>query len=213
MYDPRMGDAPPTTNGPELQGAAPVPEAVLEEYYWMMSLALDGLLDEGDRVRFEAHAAEYPSLAALWDEWQRLDTQLDAIPHAEPAPGFVERFELRLAQQEHLQQQRVLALSLVAALLVAVGAITAMLGTGAYILSAHGAWLGEQLQNAVYLSVAADSWINALVDSLAALANTPQAQALGFMYVVVAIVMIFGWVQLLRRSARLTTAMALGGME
>jgi hypothetical protein len=51
------------------------------------------------------------------------------------------------------------------------------------------------------------------VDSLAALANTPQAQALGFMYVVVAIVMIFGWVQLLRRSGRLTTAMALGGTE
>jgi hypothetical protein len=164
-------------------------------------------------VRFAAHAAEYPPLAALWNEWQRLDTELDSIPHIEPAPGFVERFELRLAQQEHLLQQRVLALSLVAALLVAVGAITAMLGTGAYILSAHGAWLGEQLQNAVYLSVAADTWIDAVVDSLAALASTPQAQALGFMYVVVAIVMIFGWVQLLRRSARLTTAMALGGTE
>jgi hypothetical protein len=198
LQDEHKGDAPP---------------AVLEECYWMMSLALDGLLDEVDRARFEAHLALYPTLTRLWLEWQSLHHRLDELPHAEPAPGFVDRFEARLAAQEEAQQQRVLTWSLVAALLVALGAAGAMLGTGAYIMAAHGAWLGEQLHNLVYTSIVIDNWFDAFVDSLGALAGTPQAQALGMMYVIVALIMIFGWVQLLRRSARLSGAVALPGME
>ena len=41
----------------------------------------------------------------------------------------------------------------------------------------------------------------------------PQAQTLGMMYMLLAFVMIFGWVQLLRRSARLAGAVALPHME
>ena len=198
MHDQQSGDAPP---------------AILEEFYWMMSLALDGLLDDADRAQFEAHQAQYPDLAALWTEWQNLHVRLDELPHAEPASGFVARFEVRLAQQEALQQRRVLTFSLVVAVLAAFGAIAATVGTGAYILAAHGSWLGEQLHNVVYASVALDAWADAVVDSLAALASTPQAQALGMMYVVVAIIMIFGWVQLLRRSAQMSSAVAAPGME
>ena len=206
MHDQQLGDAPLEV----------LPE-VMEEFYWMMSLALDDLLDEGDRLQFESHQAQYPSLVALWTEWQNMHARLDELPHAEPAPGFVARFELRLAQQEELQQRRVLTFSLVAAVLVAFGAIAATVGTGAYILAEHGSWLGEQLHNVVYTSVALDAWADAVVDSLAALASTPQAQALGMMYVVVAMVMIFGWVQLLRRSAQMSGAIsnpaAASGME
>ena len=147
-------------------------------------------------------------IAVLWVEWQNMHVRLDELPHAEPAPGFVERFEMRLGQQEALQQRRVLTFSLVAAVLVAFGAIAATVGTGAYILAEHGSWLGEQLHNVVYTSVALDAWADAVVDSLVALASTPQAQALGMMYVVVAIVMIFGWVQLLRRNAQMSSAVA-----
>jgi len=198
MHDQQLGDAPP---------------AIVEEFYWMMSLALDGLLDDADRGQFDGHLAQYPDLAALWAEWQNMHVRLDELPHAEPAPGFVERFELRLAQQEALQQRRVLTLSLVVAVLAACGAIAATVGTGAYILAAHGSWLGDQLHNLVYASVALDAWADAVVDSLVALASTPQAQALGMMYVVVAIIMIFGWVQLLRRSAQMSSAAAVPGME
>ena len=73
--------------------------------------------------------------------------------------------------------------------------------------------MGDQLHNLVYASVALDAWADAVVDSLVALASTPQAQALGMMYVVVAIIMIFGWVQLLRRSAQMSSAVAVPGME
>jgi anti-sigma factor RsiW len=116
MHDQQSGDAPP---------------AILEEFYWMMSLALDGLLDDADRTQFEAHQAQYPDLAALWTEWQNLHVRLDELPHAEPASGFVARFEVRLAQQEALQQRRVLTFSLVVAVLAAFGAIAATVGTGA----------------------------------------------------------------------------------
>jgi hypothetical protein len=202
MHDQQLGDAPPE---------------ILEEFYWMMSLALDDLLDDGDRVQFEAHQVQYPGLAALWVDWQNMHVRLDELPHAEPAPGFVARFELRLAQQEALQQRRVLTFSLVAAVLVAFGAIAATVGTGAYVLAEHGSWLGEQLYSVVYTSVALNAWADAVVDSLFALASTPQAQAVGMMYVVVAIVMIIGWVQLLRRSAQMSGAIsrtvAAPGME
>ena len=203
MMEPIMHD--------EQTGAAP--PAILEEFYWMMSLALDGLLDDADRMQFEAHLAQYTDLAALWAEWQNVHIRLDELPHAEPAPGFVSRFEVRLAQQEALQQRRVLTFSLVLAVLAAFGAVAATVGTGAYIMAAHGSWLGEQLHNVVYASVALDAWADAVVDSLAALASTPQAQALGMMYVVVAIIMIFGWVQLLRRRAQMSSAVAAPGME
>jgi hypothetical protein len=202
----------PTGTGPA-DTLPPVPDAVLEEFYWMMSLALDGQLDEPDRTQFAAHQARYGALAALWAEWQGVHHALDALPHTDPAPGFVARFEARLAAEEALQQRRVLTFSLVAALLVAFGAIAATVGAGAYIVAAHGSWLGEQLHNLVYASVLADAWVDAAVDSFAALAATPQAQALGMMYVLVALIMIFGWVQLLRRSARLTGATAVPGME
>jgi anti-sigma factor RsiW len=203
----------PILNEQPVGGPGDAPPAVVEECYWMMSLALDGLLDAPDRARFEEHLAAYPSVAALWREWQQVHSHLDALPHAEPAPGFVVRFEQRLAAQEAAQQQQVLTWSIVAAVVVALGALFAMVGTGVYIMSAHGAWLGAQLHNLVYTSVAVDTWFDALADSFFALASTPQAQALGMMYVIVAIIMIFGWVQLLRRSARLSGAVALPGME
>jgi anti-sigma factor RsiW len=191
----------------------PVPDPVLEEFYWMMSLALDGQLDTADEAAFVAHQAQYPTLGSLWAEWQGMHHALDALPHADPAPGFVARFEARLATTEALQQRRVLTFSVVAALIMAFGVIAATVSTGAYIVATHGAWFSAQLHNLVYTSVMADAWVDAAVDSFVALAATPQAQALGMMYVIVAMIMIFGWVQLLRRSARLTGVSAVGGME
>jgi anti-sigma factor RsiW len=195
------------------QRASDVPPAVLENFYWMMSLALDGLLDEPERAEFESYQAQYPALAALWGEWQGLNRELERMPHIDPAPGFVNRFELRLAQHEAQQQQRVLAFSLAAVVLVALLAVAGAAGAITYLTSTQGPWLGEQIRNLVLLSATTGAWLNALLDTFGALAGTPQAQALGMMYVVVAVVMIFGWVQLLRRSARLPAAVALPGME
>lgn len=205
LHDQRMLD-------PQTGGAQP-PEAVREEFTWMMSLALDGLLDGADQAQFEEYQAQYPALAALWIEWQGLDRKLNLMPHAAPAPGFVSRFEGRLAEQEAQQQRRVLAFSLAAVVLALLLGVSGAAWGVAYLTSAQGPWLGEQIHNAVLFSATAGAWFGALLDTLGALANTPQAQALGMMYVLVAMIMIFGWVQLLRRSARLPGAVALPPME
>ena len=153
------------------------------------------------------------ALTALWNEWQGLDRELGELPHAEPLPGFVARFEGRLAQQEAQQQRRVLAFSLMSVLLVALLAVAGGVWGITWLTSTQAPWLGEQIRNLVLLSATAGTWFGALIDTLGALANTPQAQAMGMMYAVVAMIMIFGWVQLLRRSARLPGAVALPPME
>ena len=81
LHDQRMPD-------PQMSGAQPQPpQAVQEEFTWMMSLALDGLLDEVERAQFEEYQTQYPALAALWGEWQGLDRKLGLMPHAAPAAG------------------------------------------------------------------------------------------------------------------------------
>ena len=212
MVQPTM----PGLQGPQDQPPVQmdgVPADVLENFYWMMSLALDGLLDTAERAEFDACQAQYPSLAALWLDWQMLHQDLGEMPHAEPAPGFVRRFEERLAQHEAEQQRRVMAFSLVSVLLVALLAVAGVVGGLTYLTSTQGPWLGEQIHNMVVLSAMSGAWFGALLDTLAALASSPQAQALGMMYMLVALVMIFGWVQLLRRSARLSGAVVLPQME
>jgi anti-sigma factor RsiW len=190
-----------------------VPSDVLESFYWKMSLALDGLLDAPERAEFDACLGQYPPLAALWLDWQMLHEDIDELPHAEAAPGFVLRFEARLAQHETEQQRRVMAFSIVSVLLVALLAVAGVIGGVTYLTSMQGPWLGAQLHNLVVLSAMSGAWFGALLDTLDALAGSPQAQALGMMYMLVALVMIFGWVQLLRRSARLSGAIILSEME
>jgi anti-sigma factor RsiW len=200
----------PTLHNDQLNQAPP---AIEEQFYWLMSLALDGMLDDEDRVTFDAYQAQYPALADMWQEWQVLDRQLDVLPHVEPAPGFVQRFEVRLAGYEAQQQQRVLALSFVSAVVAGVFALSAVIGAGAWLLSTQGPWLGGQIGNAVYLTIVIQNWVNAIVDTLIGLAATPQAQALGMVYVAVAVAMIAGWVRLLQRSARYAPALSAPGLE
>ena len=88
-----------------------------------------------------------------------------------------------------------------------------VVGGVTFLTSTQGPWLGEQIHNLVVVSAMSGAWFGALLDTLAALASSPQAQALGMMYMLVALVMIFGWVQLLRRSARLSGAVVLPQME
>lgn len=189
------------------------PQALIEEFTMLMSLALDDMLDGSDRERFDALVRDFPVMAELWSDWQAVDQQLDALPHAEPVAGFGLRFEQRLAHQQQQQQQRVVTVSLIAVFLTVGLGVLGMMSAGAYILATQGPWLGEQLQNLVYLSVAVSTWFGALTNTLAALANSPQAQTLGIVYVLLVAVMIVGSLQMLRRSADLSDAIAMPGLE
>jgi len=187
--------------------------AMIEEFTMLMSLALDDMLDGAARARFDALVQRFPALAEMWADWQAIDQRLGAMPHAEPAAGFGLRFEQRLASHAQRQQQRVVTVSLIAVLLTAGLGVLGMMSTGAYVLATQGPWLGEQLRNWVYLSVAVTAWFSALTNTLGALANSPQAQTLGIVYVLAVAVMIVGSLQVLRRSTHLSNAIAVPGLE
>ena len=182
--------------------------ATLAEFDWLMSLALDELLDDEDRARFDVLLAEYPSLADEWAAWQFIDGELDMTPAVAPSSGFVGRFETHLAHYEQERQRRVVLLT--TALAVVAGAIVfaGTAGMGAFVFLTQGQWIGEQMRALTLAYTSMNLWLDSVVATAAAMANTPQAQAVGFGYAVAIIAMLAGWIYLLRRSARLDGAPA-----
>ena len=178
-----------------------------------MSLALDDLLDTNDRARFEQSLAAYPVLADTWRAWQQMDNQLADLEHVEPAPGFVNRFEARLLAQEQQQQRWLVSFAAVIAVVAGTLMAAATLGLGVYVFGVQGAWLGAQLHNFIFAVTALSTWVNALVGTLASLSSTPQAQMLGTGYLVVVCAMLAAWIQLLRRSGQLASALPTIGLE
>ncbi len=182
--------------------------ATLAEFDWLMSLALDELLDDEDRARFEVLLAEYPSLADEWAAWQFIDGELEMTPAVAPSSGFVGRFEMHLAHYEQERQRRVIILT--TALAVVAGAIVfaGTAGMGAFVFLTQGQWIGEQMRALTLAYTSMNLWLDSVVATAAAMASTPQAQAVGFGYAVTIIAMLAGWIYLLRRSARLDGAPA-----
>lgn len=178
--------------------AAP-PEA-MEEFALLMSLALDDLLDAEEQRRFDALLDGYPELAEEWAEWRAIDGQLASLPRAIPAPGFVDRFEQRLAAQDVRQQHWVIGLSVAATLVTMAVVMVTLVSTGAAAFTAQSVWIGQQLHNLAYSLVLVDRWLNTLVTTALVMLGTPQARIVGLAYTVVVMAMIFIWAQLVRRS-------------
>lgn len=197
-----------------IAGEADLPETtVVEEFHWLMSLALDDLLAVDDRARFDDLLRRFSGLAAMWASWRAVADQMAALPCVEPAPGFVNRFEHRLAQRQQIQQSLVYALVGAAVLFAGVVVGVAVTGLFAFVLMNQGPWIGQQIYNFVFAAAAIDNWFNFLARTAAALATTPQAQTAGLAYVVFAFLIIVAWMRLLRRSARLAPAVSGVGME
>ena len=108
-----------------------------------MSLSLDELLDDTEQQRFQGYVEQYPVLARQWRSWQLLDRQLTLTPAAEPVSGFVERFELRLVQQD---RRRLLGRNLFIAALI--------------ILIWAGCWLAVRRWQPMCCSIKETGWLN-----------------------------------------------------
>jgi anti-sigma factor RsiW len=176
------------------------PPEVLEEFALLMSLALDGLLDADEQARFAALLDRYPELAEEWDIWRAFDSQLMQTPHAAPAPGFVDRFEQRLAAQEARRQHWVIGLSAAATLVTMAVVMVTLVSTGAAAFSAQSAWIGQQVHTLTYTLVLADRWLSTFANTALVLLGTPQARVAGLAYTVMVMAMIFIWTYLVRRS-------------
>lgn len=183
----------------------PTPE-IVAEFDWLMSLALDEQLGAGEQTRFDALRADYAALEQAWQAWQWIDSEFEATPALTPNSGFVQRFELRLAQQEQQSQQRVLLLSAALAL-AAMGMVAlATTGLGAFVFLTQGQWVGEQVRALALAYTSANLWAGSSVEALVAVVNTPQAQIVGGVYALMLVILVTAWVQLLRRNARMNDA-------
>jgi len=84
------------------------PPTMHHDYSELMSLALDGMLNDGEQQRLDQHMAACPGCQATWSSWQRISHVLTAEPFAGPPQGFALRFDNVLQRQEE-RHERVLA--------------------------------------------------------------------------------------------------------
>jgi predicted anti-sigma-YlaC factor YlaD len=76
------------------------------EYYieWM-SLAQDGMLSSTQTHLLHAHLAGCPTCQIQWEAMTRVSKMFRAAPVVSPQPGFVGRFQARLAYREERRRQ------------------------------------------------------------------------------------------------------------
>ncbi len=178
-------------------------EQTYAEFQLLMSLALDDLLDADEKSQFEEHLQRHPVLAKEWQDWQLLHCEISAMPHAMPAPNFVDRFEVKLAQQERRrklwQGLWIGVVSMVLWFIAAAGVIT----VSTYLFVNQPSLMSDVVQNVIFFFASLATSVDSLALAISTFAETPQAIGLGVGYLVLAMSMLMGWVVYLRRSTQL----------
>jgi anti-sigma factor RsiW len=76
-----------------------------EEMTVFMSLALDDLLDPGDRQRLEGHVATCTTCRQEWEAMRQVSALFEASPMVGPPLGFAIRVERHLAAKKKQQRE------------------------------------------------------------------------------------------------------------
>jgi len=76
-----------------------------EQMTALMSLALDGLLDEQDHRRLEQHLDVCPSCRGEWEAMNEISKLFESSPMVGPPLGFAIRVERRLAERQRRRQR------------------------------------------------------------------------------------------------------------
>jgi anti-sigma factor RsiW len=173
-----------------------------DEALVLMSLALDGLLDEADENRLQLMLAADAGLRETWRQWQKVDTTFAAMPHAEPETGFVERFALKLSVREQRARRRRQALFASAAVVAWFSTAAVVVLLGWTLLSNQTQWMNDFVRELVFYPSAAAIWLRAVQTSLGALIGEPESLAIGSAYAVGVGLLLYGWLLLLRRTTR-----------
>lgn len=172
------------------------------DFTLLMSLALDGLLDEEEQKQFEADLTHYPALAEQWQLWQQLDAKLTNAPAAAPPPDFMQKFEMRMEGQ---RRRRNLWFGVTIGLLTVLMWSSIVVGgvaVGAYILDNQGVWLSQLLHNMAYLFNVVSAWVDALADTTNTVLSMPQAWGVMLGYLTLLIVVLTFWTRFLRRTTQ-----------
>ena len=78
-----------------------------------MSLALDGFLDEAERLFFDEHVQTCALCQGDWTAWQQLARLFQEEPFVGPAPGFALRVNRRLRAEQQRRERMLGGLVLV----------------------------------------------------------------------------------------------------
>lgn len=178
-------------------------EQEYEEFLLLMSMALDELLDDEETTRFQQYQTRYPALLDEWQAWQQLDQQMTAMPHVIPEPNFVDRFEVRLVQQERRQRLwQGLWIGMISLLLWTI-ATTGIISIGTYLFVNQSTWMGDMVRSVTVFFASMGAWLSSLSIAFNSFVATPQAMSLGIGYLVLTMAMLAGWFIYLRRSTQL----------
>jgi hypothetical protein len=177
----------------------PSPE-LQDEFTLLMSLHLDGLLDEAEISQFEAYMQRYPRLARQWREWQHLHERLVAEPHVLPPVDFVSKVEQSLVQQGRRRQLwQGMALGILILVLWG-GLFATVAGLGALMLVNDGGWLNDMIHQLAFLSSTLGYWLRTGRTLISTLVDLPQAFLICSLYITVAVILLSLWIRFLRRT-------------
>jgi predicted anti-sigma-YlaC factor YlaD len=109
-----------------------------EQMTALMSLALDGLLDEQDRRRLEQHLDVCPSCRSEWEAMAEIATLFEASPLVGPPLGFAIRVGRRLAEQDKRRKRLFGGMAVVTSSLSLAGLTVGIL---VIVVAAVVAWL------------------------------------------------------------------------
>lgn len=192
------------TNAASFQGTsgAPFGGGDMEELEWLMSLALDGRLNEADAERLDVLLAAETDGLSVWQNWQTFDTALHSAPAYEPPMDFLAGVEQKVVQWE--RRRRLWAgMTIGAAALVLWGsALVGLVALGVFVFSNQAIWLSEMIHGITFAWVRFINLVHFVWTALIGFAASPQALALGVCYALVASVMLGLWIGLLRKTTR-----------
>lgn len=171
-----------------------------DEQAWLMSLALDGQLDEADAARLEALLEADADLAADWHVWQKLDEEFRSVPAYAPPVDFAARFDTRLAQWERRRKLRVGVIFGLAALALWISAFAGVFALGAFFWANQVLWLGNVIHYVAFWWASVRQVMTSLFSGVDVLLDAPQTWVAFLCYLGLSVGILAGWFVWLQRS-------------
>ncbi len=170
-----------------------------ERFEYLMSLALDDMLEPDEAKQFDAMLAD-TGMGESWDEWQRFDTDFRSAPVAQPSSDFVSNFENRLHKQQ--RRRRIwYGIGIGAVVLILwINLTLCLLGAGAYVMFNQASWLTATVRLAVYISATIEGYITVFSTLIASIMGSPEAQFMAALYITLSGLALWAWTRFLRKS-------------
>ena len=175
-----------------------------------MSLWFDGRLDPTQIEQMEAHIAVCPICRATFVAWRRADRMLASTPTVLPSPGFVARFQTRLAAR---RRRRYVWAGLVTLAVASVGLWLAVVAAGRSpgtrfpkAKSASGLW-GQMVGIFLALGEAGVIFVDFVLLVTRALEHSIRHPAF-VAYTLVTVILLVSWARIVGGRVRAYSPMA-----